>query len=120
MNRIRLYVDADAQRGSLASALRLRGIDVETANEAGLRDASDIEQLAHAAAQGRALYSFNIGDFMALHTSYLAGGKDHAGIILARQRRYGVGEQMRRLLRLAQMTSAEEMRNRIEFLGAWG
>lgn len=101
-------------------ALRLRGVDVVTANEVGLHDASDPEHLAHAAAHELVLYTFNIGDFMALHTAYLAEGKDHAGIILGDQQRYGIGEQMRRLLRLSQMTSAEEMRNRIEFLSAWG
>jgi hypothetical protein len=65
------------------------------------------------------LYTFNIGDFMALHTIYLTEDKEHAGIILGDQQRYGIGEPMRRLLRLVQMTSAEEMRNRIEFLSAW-
>ncbi len=119
MSTIRLYLDADAQKVSLASALRLRGFDLETANEAELRNATDPEHLAHAAAQGRTLYTFNIDDFMALHTAYIAEGKEHAGIILAPQQRYGVGEQMRRLLRLVQMRSAEEMRNTTEFLSAW-
>jgi hypothetical protein len=35
------------------------------------------------------------------------------------QQRYSVGEQMRRLLRLIDTLTAEEMRNRIEFLSAW-
>lgn len=85
MSAIRLYFDADAQRGSLASALRLRGIDIETANEAGLRNASDPEQLAHAAANGCTLYSFNVGDFASLHAAYIAEGKTHFGMILAPQ-----------------------------------
>ncbi len=110
MNTIRLYLDADAQRGTLISALRLRGVDVETANEAGLQDASDPEQLAHAAAQGRTLYSFNVRDFMVLHHTSLAESKEHAGIILAQQQRYGVGEQMRRLLLLIQKNSAGQIR----------
>ncbi|MCP9492999.1 MAG: DUF5615 family PIN-like protein [Pyrinomonadaceae bacterium MAG19_C2-C3] len=116
---IRLYFDADAQKGSLVSALRLRGVDVETANEAGLRDAPDSEQLAHAAARERVLYTFNVRDFIILHHEYLAEGKNHAGIILAHQQRYSVGEQMRRLLRLVQINSAERLRNTIEFLSAW-
>lgn len=120
MNKIRLYFDADAQRGSLVAALRQRGVDVEIANEAGLQDARDPEQLVHSAAQGRALYSFNVGHFIHLHSTYLAEGKTHAGIILAPQQRYGVGEQMRRLSRLIHTVPAEEMRDRIEFLSAWG
>jgi len=55
-----------------------------------------------------------------LHTTYLAEGKSHAGIILARQQHYSVGEQMRRLLKLIATRSADEMRNWAEFLSAWG
>lgn len=33
---------------------------------------------------------------------------------------FSVGEQMRRLLRLTSTLTAEEMRNRIEFLSGWG
>jgi hypothetical protein len=31
-----------------------------------------------------------------------------------------VGERLRRLIKLAAAPSAEEMRNRVEFLSAWG
>jgi len=55
-----------------------------------------------------------------LHTTYLAGDKSHAGIILSRQQHYSVGEQMRRLLKLIATKSAEEMRSRVEFLNTWG
>ena len=51
--------------------------------------------------------------------SILAQGKSHAGIILARQQHYSVGEQMRRLLKLIATKSAEEMKNQVEFLSAW-
>ena len=66
------------------------------------------------------LYSFNVGDFCRLHSEYLAQGKSHAGIIVSPQQKYSVGEQMRRLLRIAADKSAEEMCNTIEFLGHWG
>jgi len=54
------------------------------------------------------------------HTRYLMEGKAHAGIILAAQQQYSVGEQMRRILNLTAATSAEDMKNWIEFLSAWG
>jgi hypothetical protein len=117
---IRLYLDEDAQDRDLARALTLRGVDFITANKAGLRHRPDAEHLAYAAAQGRTLYSFNTGDYQGLHRAYLTQGMSHSGIILARQQRYSVGEQMRRLLRLIHTVSAEEMRDRIEFLSAWG
>ena len=50
----------------------------------------------------------------------MRAGQSHAGIILAVQQRYSVGEQMRRLLRLTSTLTAEEMRNRVEFLSSWG
>lgn len=118
--RIRLYLDEDAQRGGLVRALRLRGVDVLTANEAGTGELDDAAQLACATEQGRVLYSFNIRDFSALHATYSTEGKTHAGLILAQQQRHSVGEQMRRLLRLIGTLSAEEMRDRMEFLSAWG
>jgi hypothetical protein len=75
--------------------------------------------LAYATEQGRVLYSFNIGDFYHLHTMCLLGGRSHAGLILAPQQRYSVGEQMRRVLRLMARKSAEEMVNQVEFLSQW-
>lgn len=118
--QIRLYLDEDAMDSDLVRALRLRGVDLTTALDAGLISSADEGHLKYAIASERTLYSFNVGDFMALHTSYLAAGKPHAGIILGQQQRYSVGEQMRRLVRLVQMRSAESLRNRVEFLSAWG
>jgi hypothetical protein len=93
---IRLYLDEDAMDSDLVRALRLRGVDVTTALEVGLTNSADGEQLEYAKQYGRTLYSFNVRDFISLHTAYVAAGKQHAGIILGQQQRYSVGEQMRR------------------------
>jgi hypothetical protein len=106
-------------RHALVRALHARGVDVTTALEAGIIEQPDQDHLDYATAQGRVLYSFNVGDFCRLHTAYLAHGRTHAGIVLAQQQRYSVGEQLRRLLKLMAAKSAEEMRNRLEFLSAW-
>jgi len=119
MSAIRLYMDEDSMSHSLVRALRARGVDVTTALEEGMIERGDAEHLDHATAQGRVLYSFNVADFYRLHMEYLAQGKSHAGIILARQQRYSIGQQMRCLLKLIATKSAEEMRNRVEFLSAW-
>lgn len=103
----------------LVQALRLRGVDVQTALDAGLVGRPDEEHLAHAAAEGRVLYTFNVGDFMHLHGEYMAAGSSHAGIVFGDQQRFSVGEQMRRLLRIAALRPAEEMRSVYEFLSAW-
>jgi hypothetical protein len=113
-----LYFDEDSARRSLARELRIRGADVVTASEVGMAGKTDEEQWEWAVANVRALYSFNRGHFYRLHGDWLRAGRNHAGIILARQD-LSVGEQMRRLLRLANTLSAEQMRNRLEFLSAW-
>lgn len=116
---IKLYVDEDAMSHSLASALRLRGVDVVTALDAGMLGRSDEEQLMFASIHSRVLFSFNTSDFVALHSDFLLHGKDHAGIVVARQRRFPIGEQMQRLLRISAALSPDDMRNRLEYLGSW-
>jgi hypothetical protein len=104
----------------LVLALRMRGVDVLTALDAGLTGRPDGEHLSFASDEGRALYSFNVADFMRLHYARLAEGGHHAGLVLGQQQRCGVGEQMRRLLRLVGTKPAERMRDAVEFLRAWG
>lgn len=118
--KIRLYFDEDSMQRSLVRALRARGVDVITALDAQMIERSDVEHLAYATQAGRVLCSANVGDFYRLHSELLAQGQSHAGIILIPQKHYSVGEQMRRLLRLIAVRSAEDMYNRIEFLSAWG
>lgn len=89
-----------------------------TAHEAGMIEKSDEEHLAFATGQGRVLFTFNRADFYRLHTRLMVEGRSHAGIILAPQQRYSVGEQMRRLLRFIAARSAESMRNQVEFLSS--
>ncbi|MFN8625578.1 MAG: DUF5615 family PIN-like protein [Candidatus Binatia bacterium] len=112
---IRLYLDEDTMDTALLSALRARGLDVMTALEANMIERPDEDHLAFAARKGRVLYSFNVADYYRLQ----AQGVSHAGLILAQQQRYTVGEQMRRLLGLAAAKSAAEMRDQVEFLSAW-
>ncbi len=116
---LRLYMDEDFMRTALARGLRERGMDILTAQEAGMVERSDADHLAFAAGAGRVLCTFNVGDFWRLHSEYLANARTHAGIILVPQQRYGVGEVLRRLLRLAATLSAEDMIGRAEFLSAW-
>jgi len=97
----------------------MRGIDVMTPLDVGRMQTTDEEQLQFATTQGRTLFTFNMGDFCRLHVQWLAAGRKHAGIVTARQQRYSVGEQLRRLLKLIASRSVEEMQNRLEFLSDW-
>ena len=118
--QIRLFIDEDAMSRALARGLRARGIDVTTVGEEGRKGLEDDEQLAHAASQGLVLYTFNISHFYRLHGEYMSQGKSHAGIIFVPQQRYGIGEQLRRLLVLIRSKSAEAMKDNVEFLSHWG
>ena len=104
---------------NLMRALRARDVDVTTALDENMIERTDAEHLDFALRQGRVLFSFNRGEFLQLHSQYLDTGKSHAGLILARQQRYSVGEQMRRILHLIAAKSAEDMQNWVEFLNAW-
>jgi hypothetical protein len=113
-------MDEDAMRGGLLRALLACGFQVVTASDSGLMSRPDEEHLTYASNAAAVLYTFNVGDFRRLHNEWICAGRHHAGIILAPQQRYSVGEQMRRIMRLSAVRSAEQMRNRVEFLGNWG
>ena len=118
--RIRLYLDEDAMSRSLARELRARGIDVTTTISARMLGQDDAVQLEFARREGRVIYTYNVADYDHLHTEYLRQGHTHAGMVLAHQKRFTIGEQIRRLLKLIAALSAEEMQNRAEYLSAWG
>ena len=120
MSQIEIYIDADAMDSDLVAALRSRGVTVTTALDAGIAGKSDDEQLAFAAEHGCVLFTFNVADFYRLHTEWVAAGREHAGMILAPQQRFSVGERLRRTLRLRAATTNVSMRNQVEFLGNWG
>jgi hypothetical protein len=61
--------------------------------------------------------TFNVADFARLHHEWMHQGLNHAGLIVSSQR--PIGEILRRLLRLAQRLSAEEMQDRLEYLSNW-
>jgi hypothetical protein len=119
VNGFRLYFDEDTSSTRLIEALRTRNIDLVSAFEAGLNAHSDEEQLLWAANAGRVIYTFNAKHFCQLHREFLEAGRDHAGIIVGQQQRFSIGEQLRRMLRVLNARSSEEMRNHIEFLGNW-
>lgn len=119
MSRIRLYMDEDSMDQDLVRALRARGVDVRTPLDDGMTERADEEQLRWATRQQRVLYTSNVRDFYRLHADFLGRAEDHAGLVLARQGRYAIGDQMRGLLRLMATRSAEDMHRSAEFLSTW-
>jgi hypothetical protein len=118
VSQIKLYLDEDAFARRLVNALRSPGIDVLTAVDARMINRDDEDHLEFATAQGRALYSFNGSDYCGLHAEWVSARRSHAGIVIGRQQPFEVGRQLNSFLSSAK--SAEEMRDRLEFLSALG
>jgi len=68
---LRLHLDADASNKALHTACMERGHDVtRTPADWMPRDASDEQQLPGATAHGRAIFTFNVRDFLVLAMQY--------------------------------------------------
>jgi hypothetical protein len=114
---IKLYLDEDTISRALINALRSRSVDILTAKEADRIQTPDREHLAYATSLGRTVFTFNTGDFVKLHVRYLSTGQHHAGIIVSDQLETGV--LLRRLLKLINARSTEEMQDWLEYLSNW-
>jgi predicted nuclease of predicted toxin-antitoxin system len=98
----------------LAVQLRQYGFNVTCTLESGMVSEDDARQLAHAVSEQRAIVTFNHKDFVTLHRQYMAEHKEHWGIIFSTEE--SVDVLRRRLLRLLNTISAEELRNQIRWL----
>lgn len=116
---LRFYMDQDSLNKDVVSHLRAAGIDVLTAEEVGMREASDREQLVFAALERRVIYTGNRKDYARLHREWMATVHWHAGIVARIHQQLSVGEQLRALKRLATTFEADEMANRFEYLEKW-
>ena len=94
MSQIRLYLDEDSMRRALVFGLRARNVDVMTAAQADMINRQDEEHLVAASASGRALFTYNTADYCALHQRSMSLERPHAGIIVAPQQHYSVGEEL--------------------------
>lgn len=119
MSKILLYIDEDSMDEDFVQALRSRNVDALTVADVGMLQKSDEEQLDWARKNCRVIFSFNARDFYRLHTTLLAQGSSHMGIILAPQQQYGIGNLMRAVLKLINTKSAADMQGQIEFLSDW-
>jgi predicted nuclease of predicted toxin-antitoxin system len=100
---------------AITAGLRMRGVDVITAQEDGHRRALDAELLERATALGRVLFSQD-EDLLVEGQFRLAQGIPFAGVIYAHQLRITIGQCVRDLELVAQVYDPADMANRIEFL----
>jgi hypothetical protein len=116
---VQFYFDDNYSDGRVVAGLRRAGVTVVTSLEAGNYGVADELHLAYAADAGLVLITSDEADFQRLSGVWLAVGRGHAGIVIVKQQRYGVGEQLRRLLRIVDETDPAEMKDRVEFLSSW-
>jgi hypothetical protein len=108
--RIRFHLDEQVDV-AIARALRRYGVDVTTTVEAGLRAASDKEQLAYARREQRVLVTHD-ADFLRLATA----DSDHAGIAFCPRTGRSIGDIIRSLLLIHELLTPEEIARRVEYL----
>ncbi|MBI5965583.1 MAG: DUF5615 family PIN-like protein [Chloroflexi bacterium] len=114
--KLYLHLDADTSSKALYNALLARGYDVtRTPTEWMPLDASDESQLLGATAQGRAIFTYNIRDFIVLGGRY----PHHAGIILAYQKSMSLSEVINALDRVLRDTKADEWIGQTRWLNDW-
>lgn len=113
MAKVKLLLDEDVHL-ALGVALRNRGVDVIHVQELDRKGCSDRAQLIYAVETQRCLYSFNVKDFVVLHNSYLEQELEHWGIAVSQQ--LPVGESLRRILKMLQQISQDDIKTELIFL----
>ena len=110
---IALYLDEDVDV-LIADLIRARGFMATTTQEAGQLHNNDADQLAYAVSCHCALLTHNRTDFETLAQDYFAAGRTHYGIVIAVRR--PPQEIARRLLRILNHVTAEEMQNQVRYI----
>jgi len=119
LSALKLHLDEDADAHALLNGLRHRGWDVTSSRERGLLRCTDEEQMVWAAERGRAIYTYNASDFCRLHSEFLRERRHHGGVIVGDQQTVSIGEEPRRLLRICEAKTADDMGDSLEFLSNW-
>ncbi len=107
------YADENIKQGVI-DGLRLRGMDLVTAEERSQRATDDEILLVTAAAEGR-LFLTNDADLLRIHSEWAAAGRHHAGIVYWEQN-LPIGEAIRRTLRYAREMTPENSRDSVKYL----
>jgi hypothetical protein len=116
MATVRFYLDEDVHT-FIAEAVRLRGYEATTTRDQRRLGAEDPDQLRFTRQRGYTLVTYNVQDYPRLHYEWLATGKHHAGIIIAE--REDPRRNIRALLNLVALVTAEEMVDQLEYLNYW-
>jgi len=111
---IALYMDEHVHR-AITTGLRLRGVDVLTAQEDGRRNTPDSVLLDRATELQRVLFSQD-EDLLVEAKRRQTEGIPFGGVIYAHQLRATIGTCVRDLELIAKLAEPEDLLNRVEFL----
>lgn len=111
---VALYLDVHVRR-AITDALRLRGVDVLTAQGDGGARLTDSDLLDRAGQLGRVLFSQD-EDLLAEATRRQRSGVSFEGVVYAHQLRVNIGRSIQDLELLAKATDPADWRNRVEYL----
>ncbi len=111
---VALYMDVHVRR-AVTNGLRLRGVDVLTAQEDGTTRLPDDQLLDRAGELGRVLFSQD-DDLLSEAELRQAGGRSFVGVIYAHQLAITIGQCVKDLEMISKVAEPEDLANRVEFL----
>jgi predicted nuclease of predicted toxin-antitoxin system len=100
---------------AISAELRLRGIDVLTAQEDGASELENSALLDRASSLGRILFTRD-DDLLSEASRRQRSGIPFSGVIYAHQRRVTIGECVLALELIAQVCEPQEWASRVEYL----
>lgn len=109
-----IYMDVHIPR-SITNGLRLRGVDVLTAQEDGTITLTDPKLLDRATELGRILYSQD-DDLLVEASNRLQKNIEFSGVIYSHQLNSPIGHCVEDLEIIAKMLSPAEIANHVEFI----
>src|SRR5438067_13608424 len=111
---IKLYMDIHVRR-AVTTGLRLRGVDVLTAQEDNAGEFDDLRLLDRATELGRVLFTQD-DDLLKEAARRQETGEEFAGVIYGHQLNVTVGQCIEELELIAQATEPEEWANLVIYL----
>jgi predicted nuclease of predicted toxin-antitoxin system len=107
MGRVKISTNESVSVG-IAEGLKRRGVEACSARDAGNLGLTDEEQLIYACKEKLSIFTHDT-DFLQIAAGWLDKGRTHQGIIYCHQKRYSIGECVRKLRVLTSLLSSEDM-----------
>lgn len=111
---LRIYTN-ESVHVAIVIGLKQRGIDAWSARDAGNLGLSDERQLEYAHQEKAVIFTHD-DDFLRLVHEWAQQNKEHWGVIYVHEQKLAIGECIRRLLDIALILKAEDLKNRLVFL----